>query len=63
MKRPVLYNESERQFIREFLDTIVAANYETAMTVHLLWKLAIKAIKKLAKVTKCYVRKARVKQS
>ena len=41
------YSADERRFIREFPDTIVAANYETVMVIHLLWKLAIKAIKKL----------------
>lgn len=63
MKVCMFYNESERRFIREFPDTIVAENYEFLMAVHLLWKLTRKALKTAIKVTKSYVRRAKVKQS
>lgn len=63
MKVCKFYNESERRFIRECPNTIVEANYEFVMVVCLLWKLTKKALKVAINVTKCYVRKAKVKQS
>lgn len=63
MKVCKFYSESKRRFIRECPNTIVEANYEFVMVVHLLWKLTRKALKAAIKVTKCYVRKAKVKQS
>ena len=59
----MLYNESERRFIREFPCTIVAANYEFLMVVHLLWKLTRKSLKSVAKVMKSYVQRAKVNKS
>lgn len=53
MKVCKFYNESKRRFIRECPNTIVEANYELVMVVHLLWKLTRKAIKAAIKVTKC----------
>ena len=45
MKVCKFYNESKRRFIRECPNTIVEANYEFVMVVHLLWKLTRKALK------------------
>lgn len=63
MKKCMLYNESERRFVRKFPHTIFAANYETVMVLHLLWKLTRKSLKVVAKVMKSYVRNAKVNKS
>ena len=49
--RKMKYNEEHRRFIREWSDTIVAANYETVMTLHMLYKVIRRGIMNLTEYT------------